>query len=237
MADLEGGTPAVEGVEPTQLEGTEPTTPKVEPTVSITETPEFRRELDRALGKGLASTQSQLSLAQAEARKAQAEVEMHKSQIAARDAQLQGLKREVEEALVDDPEKRQAYISRIAGLEREQKIAEREAKAEERYLAAEKLAIEVVMNRRIDELVSETGISRSELLGCATEAEAEVKALRFKMTKEPEAKESEKSPKFDSIVSSGGGMSDEAFITKLGSGELSLDKSTMERAKKLGIIR
>ena len=67
-----------------------------------------------------------------------------------------------------------------------------------------------------------------------TEEEMEVKALRFQLTKEPEV---EKEPKFDSGISSGGGLSDEAFIARIGSGEIPLDNDAMARAKKLGIIR
>lgn len=44
-------------------------------------------------------------------------------------------------------------------------------------------------------------------------------------------------PKPDSGETVGGGLSDEAFITKLGSGEEAITKEDLARAKKLGIFR
>ena len=221
MADLERVTAEAERVEPTlETERVKPTEPSQEPTVGITETEEFRQELRKALGKSTESINRQLSLSQAETRKSRADVEMHKAQIAARDAQLQGLKREVEEALVDDPEKRQAYISRIASLEREQKIADKDAKAEKKLYEAELKMWQAGMGLKAQELANEvSGLDPKWLIeGCSTEAEMEVKALRFKLTKEPEKQEPEKKQKFDSGISSGGGGMPELGKDKIRAG-------------------
>ncbi len=194
MFNLQGVTPPVEGVAPTSKEkGVEPTTPKVEPTISITETDEFRHALDKALGKGLASTQSQLSLSQSEARQ-------FKAQLEARDAKIEAMQKEVDEVLVDDPEKRQAYISRIAGLEREQKIAEREYAVE---LAEHKQR----MDAKANEVMARTGIPVEQLLGSISEEEMELRATRYERDELKKSKEPEKEPKFESGVSSGGDAS------------------------------
>ena len=59
---------------------------------------------------------------------------------------------------------------------------------------------------QVDFRLYEIGIDPDELESCQTEEEMEVNALRFKLTKEPEVKETEKTPKFDLGVSSGGGL-------------------------------
>ena len=225
----------VEEVKPTSEEKeTKPTT-QTEPTIRTY----TQKELDEAVGKGRASTQSQLSLSQAEASRVKAEAEQYKASAEAIELELQDLQKQhddlVSKQFADDPEARQAYTDRRAIAEEKRQAAKDLTEAKGKLLEAQKLAWSVGMARKADALVKETGIEASELETCQTEEEMEVKALRFKMTKEPEVKEA---PKFDSIVSSGGGgLSDEAFIAKIGSGEIPLDKDAMERAKKLGIIR
>jgi len=204
--ELEGTKAQVEGAEPTQEEGVKPTEPKVEPTIEKT----FKTEADfqAAVSKGIESTTRQLSLSQAEAKKVKAEAEQHKIEITQRDTYIESLKKEVEEALEDDPDKRRAYISKIASLEREQKIAKREAEAENKLYQAELRVWQAGMGLKAQALVMEfpsLNLNVKELIETsATEEEMENKVLRLSSKKEPEAKEPEKTPKFDPGTSSGG---------------------------------
>lgn len=217
--DLEGEKTLQEGGESTPAkEEKEPTLEKEKPTVSITETPEFRKALDKALGKGLESTNRQLSLQRQAAEAAKAEAEEHKANVSAIEAELQDLQRQhdelVEQQFADDPEARRAYTDRRAIADERRKLAKKTAEVERKLYEAEKLAWSVSMARKADTLVKETGIDPKELEDCQTEEEMEVKALRFKLTKEPE-KEADKTPKFDSGVSSGGGMPTHPTIEQL----------------------
>jgi len=204
---LEGEEPTVEGAEPTLEEGGKPTLPEEKPTVGVTETEEFRKALDKALGKGLESTNRQLSLSKAEANTAKAEVEAHKADMQAIEAELRDLQRQhddlVGKQFADDPEARQAYVDRRAIADDRRKLAKEKATIEAKLYEAEKLAWSVGMARKADTLVKETGIDASELEACQTEEEMEVKALRFHLAK---GSKEEKTPKFDSGVSSGVGV-------------------------------
>jgi len=203
MADLKGATPQVEGVKPTSEKEAEPTTPKVEPTVRTY----TQKELDEAVGKGVSSIQSQLSLSKAEASRERAEAEQHKANVAAFEAELQDLQRQhddlVTKQFADDPEARQAYVDRRAITDERRKLTKEKAEAERKLYDAEKLAWSVGMARKADALVKETGIDSKELENCQTEEEMEVRALRFERSKKVE--EPEKTPKFDSGISSGSG--------------------------------
>jgi len=194
MADLKDGK--VEGADAVQV--AEPTTP-TQPVKTYTQ-----EELDTAVGKGRASTQSQLSLVQAEVNKLKTEGVSAKAENAARLAQIQAMQKEVDEALVDDPERRKAYVSRIASLEREQKVSEREAAAEAKLYEGELKIWQAGMGLKAQQLATEfPGLSAAWLIEtCQTEAEMEVKALRWKPEVTPviEKKES----KFDTGLSSGG---------------------------------
>ena len=224
--DLSGATPQVAEAKLTsEKKVAEPTTPKVEPTIRTY----TQKELDEAVGKGRSSTQSQLSLSQAEARKAVAEVEQHKAQIAARDARIQAMQKEVEEALADDPERRQAYVSKIASLQREQGITQREAEIESKRYEFELKEHNLRMAVKAKEVMEKTSIPLEQLEGSITEEELEVKGLRFQLTKEP----AEKTPKFDSAIPSGGGLSDDEFERKMGSGELDMTSENFKRSKEI----
>jgi len=215
----EEATPPAEpeepSAEPPAEEEQEPTTGPEKPTVSITESKEFREAVDKAVGKGVSSIQSQLSLQRQAAETAKAEAEEHKANVAALTEELQDLRKEqddlVSKQFVDDPEARRAYVDRRGLADTKRELAKKTAEAERKLYAAEKLAWSAGMARKADALVKETGINPKELEECQTEEEMEVKALRFKMTKEPEKKEpkkpgeEEEPPKFDSLKSSGPG--------------------------------
>ena len=198
---VEGEETKVEEV----VQEVKPTEPKVEPTVPITETKEFRHELDKALGKGLESTNKQLSMQQAEAKAAKAEVAEHKASVEAVELELQDLRREqselVEKQFSEDPEARKAYVDRRSIADEKRVLAKKTAEAERKLYDAEKLGWAANMSRKADVLVKETGIGAKELENCKTEEEMEVKALRFQLNKEPEVKEPAKDPKFDKSVS------------------------------------
>lgn len=134
---LEGEKTKVEGEKVTPKEALKPTQPKEKSTVSIAETPEFRTALDIALGKGLESTNRQLSLAQTEVREAKTERDDFKSQVLSKDNEIEDVRADikiVEERLKDissdDPNKFD-LVQR-----------ERELKQEDRRLKAERLVLD-----------------------------------------------------------------------------------------------
>jgi len=204
--DLEGEEPKVEEVEPTSEEKeVEPTTPKVEPTIRTY----TQKELDEAVGKGRASTQSQLSLSQASAKKFEAIAEEHKASVEALETERQDIQTQLDELVTkqfaEDPEARQAYVDRRGIAEEKRKLAKEKTVVEKKLYDAEKLAWSAGMSRKADMLVKETGIDAKELEACQTEEEMEVKALRFQLEKEPKKEEPKEEPKFDKGVSSVGG--------------------------------
>ena len=232
MENLEGATPQVEGAE-------KATTPSAEPTTRMYS----QKEYDEGVGKGRASTQSQLSLSQAETRKLKAEIEEHKTSMAFIEANLQELQKQhddlVQKQFADDPEARQAYIDRRAIADEKRKLAKEKADVEKKLYEAEKLAWSVAMARKADTLVKETGIEPTELESCMTEEEMEVKALRFKMSKGVETKETETTPKFETVTSSGGGK---MTFTRAGIASMSIEEYSrlrpqIEAARREGRIK
>ncbi len=201
---LEGKPP--EGAESTQIEGAKATQVE-EPT--LTDTPEFRKELDRALGKGLESTNRQLSLQKATADAAKAEAAKYKADREAFEASMRDTQSQLDDLVkkqfADDPEARQAYIDRRAIADDRRNLATEKAEAASKLLEAEKLAYEVVMNRKIDVMVKETGISREDLIECQSEAEVGERALRYQVEQKPPQVEVKETPTFDSGASSGAG--------------------------------
>ena len=211
MTGKEQETTAVQDVKPTSEQKVEKqTTQKVEPTYT-------QKQYDEGVGKGSASINRQLSVSKAETKAAQAEVARYKADGDSYQERMQALTKEVEDALVDDPEKRKAYISNIASLEREQKLAKREAETEATRLANERSVTEVFMNRKIDTMVTETGVAREDLMDCQNEAEVEAKALRFQIANPKESGKEEGTPEFDTTTSSGSGGVD---LSKLSAREL-----------------
>ena len=209
MADLEGEQTKIEGGESTSEKGTASTQTGDKPTVSITETEEFRHALDSAIGKASESLNRQVSLSKAETNTAKAEAEQHKADREAFEAELKDLQKLhddlVSKQFADDPEARQAYIDRRAIAEERRNLKKEKADSDRKLYAAERLTWEVGMEKKADALAKETGIDPAELKSCITEEEMEVKALRFEKTKE-HVKEEQK-PKFDSALSGGTGAS------------------------------
>ena len=201
MGNLEEVKPQVEETIPT------PVVEEVKST-QIVETPTVRtytqKELDEAVGKGNSSLNQQIALQRQANEATKAELEQFKSQDAVREAHIQALKKEVEEALSDDPDRQKAYTSRIVNLEREQKIAQREAAAEKKLLEAGTKEQNILLATRAREIMEETGVPLDDIKGCATEQEMRIKAYEFQLAKKNEpVEEAKPAPKFDSAISSG----------------------------------
>jgi len=198
MENLEGATPQVEGAE-------KATTPSAEPTTRMYS----QKEYDEGVGKGRASTQSQLSLSQAETRKLQATIEGYKTSVSSIEADLQELQKQyddlVQKQFEGDPEARRAYIDRRAIADGQRKLAKEKAEAENMLYEAEKIKWQADMDIEANKWMAKTGIDINEFVGCVTKEDIKVKALEFQLAKE--AEKSEKTPKFDSGISSGGGVS------------------------------
>jgi len=240
----------VEGIESkvgvvgqTPAEAVKPTEPKEESTVPKTYTEEdFRREVDKGVSKGIRTLEQQVSAERKATATAKAEAEAARVEGEARLAHIEALKREVEEALDEDPDRKKAYINRLANLEREQKVANREAAAARMEKAAATKAQELEMAMAARELMEETGIPLKELEGCETKAEMKIKALEYKLANQPEI---EKAPqKFDSATStgSGGGIPTDMvqfrkWIAKIPQGEYEKVSSEVNKMMREGKIK
>ncbi len=195
MENLEVAEPKVEVAEPTP--------PRVEPTVSeVEKTPEFRHALDKALGKGLESTNRQLSVQRAVADSAKAEVDAAKASVSAIETELKDLHRQhddlVTKQFADDPEARQAYVDKRAIAEEKKELAKERFQVKKEAETAALDASSAILQRRALELSRETGIDVKELDNLDEVSMVE-KALRFQLTKEPEEVK-----EFDSGESTGG---------------------------------
>jgi hypothetical protein len=181
----------------TKVEGADEATQPEEKATGKTYTEE---DFQRAVSKGLESMTKQLSLRDGEVKAAKAEAERLKADYEATTARLEILKKEAEEALVDDPEKREAYISRIKSLEREQEIASKNAEAERKLYEAEKLAWSGAMALKSIELKKKYQVPQEVLDICLTEEDMEKVAKTF-----PEVGETKEEPKFDTATSTEAG--------------------------------
>ena len=189
-AKVEGVEQAKKQAEPIQLEK--------EPTGAKTYTEE---DFQRAVSKGLESIQRQLDLRNAEAKKAE-------SQVKSKEADLKALQEdltELQKLKLDDPELMETYTSRKAIRDAQREVDKAKAELEDQRYEAEMQQWKARMDARAIELVKETGIDINEFVGCHTEEEMEVKALRWEKARKVSAKEEEKPPKFDSGMRSGGG--------------------------------
>jgi len=181
------------------------------------EKPTLKTYTEEQFGKAQSSWDKQIALSKAEVKKAEAKVEQFKATQKHSQAYVQSLKDEMEKlaSSVEDEDVRKTYTSRMASLEREMKLAQRESEAEQKLYDAEQTAWSVRMAQKAAEVVKETGIDMKELEGCQTEEEMDVKGLRFQINKEPEPKKEEKTPKFASGVSSGAGIPAQPSVEQL----------------------
>ena len=220
VEDLKGDETKVEGGKPTLEKGEKPTIPEAKPTLRTYS----QKELDEAVGKGRASTQSQLSLSKAESKKLQAEIERYKTENASQKAYDESLRKEVEEALADDPERKQAYMNRLIHLQREQELAKREQEAENKLYEAELKGYDLRMASKANEVIVKYGVPLDQLADATTEEELELRGVNYKLA-QLETKETEKTPKFESGISSGGGTPSHPSMDQL-------DKMTPEEYAK-----
>jgi len=237
LAGKEEATVAVKDAPPTSEEkAAEQTTPKAEPTYN-------QKQLDEAVGKGRATTQSQLSVSQAETSAIKAREESVIAELASyrtsTEEDIRRLETAHEELIAqnfEDPDERKKYLASVKGnraaTERERRVTKREVDVEQRHLMNEREAGQVLMNRKIDDIIKETGIAREDLKDCQTVADVEVKGLRFQMAN-PTVKKEEETPQFETGISSGSGGSDKQFIEDMSSGKLPLSKENNERFNKI----
>jgi len=209
---LEGATaPEAEVVETTQgTEEEKQTEPKEESTVERTYT---QKELDKALGKGLETMNRQLSERDKAIAATKAELEAIKKtssrQVADLQSDIEDLKSEHDQAIraLDDPDIKTSYTDRVALKKKEREAARKLEDATDKLTKAEELVYKQGLEAKAKILHEETGIPVKEINDCLTEDEMEVKALRYQLTHPTEGKtedeDEDKSPKFDSGLSSG----------------------------------
>jgi len=198
MVALEGEKSQVEGVTPTAEEKVVvPTELQEKPTVSITDTEDFKKALDKALGKSLESINRQASTS-----RAQTAVEK------ARADKLQGdvddLAREVErlamERFGDDPEA-------LAGYKKTRNIELKEKQLSLKEAELEGLRWAITMNNVADEIIRENpDVPRKVLENCTSEEQMRAIAEAFPKVGAKEGQEEKPPPKFASGVSSGVGV-------------------------------
>jgi len=228
---LEGEVTKVEGAESTQTEVAKPTESKKQPTVDVTKTDEFRRELDKALGKGLESTNRQLSSAKAEAERIKAEAEVDKATLALMEDERKALAEErdrlAEERFADDPEALKGY-RQIKAIElREKKLALKEKELTLKESEQAEKAFKITKAEIAVELQKQYKVPNKVLQECISEEQMRNIASAFPLVEEEQ--EETKEPNFDTGISSGSG-----------GGELTIEKvmrmSPAERAARTAEI-
>ena len=188
----------------TKVEETkEPTQQKVEPTEKTRTEDEYKVAVSTGVSKGLESITTQLNLRDTAIKSAESNAKQYKAESATRQAKLDVLNKEITAALSEDPERRDAYMSRVAILEGEQKLAEREATANAKLEDAEKLAWLGAMALKSIELKGKFQVPQEVLDTCVTEEQMDTIAKAFPEVK---AAEDEKKTTFDSISSSTTGV-------------------------------
>ena len=197
--EIEGAEQAEKQAEPTQLQK--------KPTGKTYTEEDFQR----AVSKGLESIQRQLDLRNAETRKAESQLKSKEADLKAAQEDLAELK----DLKLDDPEFRETYTSKKAIRDAQREVDRAKAELEDQRYEAEIQQWNVRMDAKAIELVKETGIDINEFVGCHTEEELEVKALRWEKANKPAKKEEVKPPKFDTGISSGATITAHPSIEQL----------------------
>lgn len=210
--DLEGEAPTTEVAESTaETKETKSTESKEKPTVGITESPEFRTALDKALGKSTESLNKQVTLSKQGETAAKAETKAANASVAVIEGEVKDLQVALDDLVskqfADDDEGRKAYIDRRAIADERKEAAKKLAEAEGKLFEAGQKEQKLGMAIKAKAVMEETGVPLEEIENCTTEADIEVKGLRYKMAKESEKVEPEKKEpkKFDSLTSTGSG--------------------------------
>ena len=207
---LEGKETQIEETTATSNEkGTETTQEEKTPTVGITETPEFRMALDKALGKSTASLQQQVTLSKQAAQAMEAEYKSLKATHSKTQEDIQYLEQKLaglaDERFAEDPEVARGFKNTLA-LE----LRERKAKAKEESLnlieaEQEGFRLAYTLGEKSLELKKKYQIPAGLLEVCTSVEQMETLAKAFPEAEEAEIrKEPEKTPKFETNVSSGG---------------------------------
>jgi len=191
--NLKGVTPAVEVTTPTpEVEVGKATQPEGEPTVGITETPEFRKELDRALGKGLESTNRQLSIQKATADAMKAEAEMLKATQAKYKEDIESMEREIEKLaearFMDDPDALKGYKNSRAIELKEKQVRLKEEKLNLVEAEQEAFRYALRMNEKANDLQKKHNVPREVLEACTSEEQMEKIAQSFPEIKPDDGK-------------------------------------------------
>ena len=208
---LEGDKPQAEVVAPTlKVEEKKPTEQKEKPTVRIEDTPEFRHALDTALGKGLKTTNQQLSLSQAETKAAKTQADFLKATQTEGEERMKSLERDIDSLAADrfseDPEALKGYRNTRAIEVRERRATAVEAANELKVAELDGLRWAVQMEGISNELRKQYKVPADVLESCSTKEQMETIAKAFPEIKtESEEKEGPAEvPKLDPGVSSGG---------------------------------
>ena len=227
----EGTDDETKGIEQTQEGEAKSTQEQKEPTAGRTYTEE---DFQRAVSKGLESIQRQLDLRNAETRKAESQLKSKEADLKAAQEDLAELK----DLKLDDPEFRETYTSKKAIRDAQREVDRAKAELEDQRYETEMQQWKVRMDAKAIELAKETGIDINEFVGCHTEEEMEVKALRWEKANKPATKEEVKPPKFDSGAGSGGGgVPSLAELAKMSTKELKAKMDKIDQAHREGRLR
>jgi len=195
----------------TKVEGAEPQAEPIQSQEKPTGKTYTEEDFQRAVSKGLESIQRQLDLRNAETRKAESQLKSKEADLKAAQEDLAELK----DLKLDDPEFRETYTSKKAIRDAQREVDRAKAELEDQRYEAEMQQWKVRMDAKAIELVKETGIDINEFVGCHTEEELEVKALRWEKANKPAKKEEVKPPKFDTGISSGATITAHPSIEQL----------------------
>lgn len=208
--DTQGTKNEVEETTPSE-KVEEPTQPKEEPTGYKNEE-EYNKALQTGVSKGLESIQRQLDLRRTETDAAKSETVKEKAERESVSLELQDLQGELDTitSAIEDGDIKSGVLSKRALGEDRRKILKLKAEAEQKLYDAEVKVWRVNMDAKAKKLVEETGIGINEFIGCDTEADMEVKALRYsianpKKTKDEPKEKTEKEEEKKAPEFAGGG--------------------------------
>ncbi|MAF43119.1 MAG: hypothetical protein CMI54_02970 [Parcubacteria group bacterium] len=203
--DLEVVDPEVEEVEPTsKVEEAKPTEPAVKPTVRTYS----QDELDKAVGKGTASIQTQATIARQEAVAAKAELEAQKAAQTKREDDIQFLEKKLDsladERFSEDPETLKGFKNTLAMELRERKLVAKDEALKLVEAEQEGFRQAYRLGEKNLEIKKKYEVPAGVLEACTNEEQMETIAKAFPEIGETKV-EPEKKPKFDSLTGTGSG--------------------------------
>jgi len=199
---IEGTVVKDKGIVPApEAEKAESTSPEAEPTVRTFAT---EAEFQKAVSKGLEAHTKQLSIRDAETKAAKVEAEaakalfqVEKDARVAAEAERDGA---IEARFADDPEALKGYKDKRA-IERERRqLALEKAEVDSKRAEADGLIIALELDNYMKELQTQYRVPKEALQDCISKQHMLKIAQNFP---EVEGKESEKTPKFDSLLNRG----------------------------------